>query len=218
MIVPQHVQHYPDLLLPKRLEEFVVDDGPPQLSKETYGKMLTGTQIVRQLEALGSSIVSAEYYIGTCFHEAGCTNEWDTEVAKHDEPTGFVSVGAFQIGEEEAHHFGFTLIDMLDLEKATVVMKKLAEDHRDALRWKLKLGADAMDPLYVDPSGMHWPGGQMRAYLAVAHNTGLATAMRSVDAWGMDWNAFKLRNPKMLVVSHGYGDDCITGGPEDPRK
>ncbi len=209
-VLPQHEQHFPTSLLPHRLEEYVFDDGrPPTQIRHGNAVMVTGPEVLATLSDVkaqtGLVAIDDRYYVGTVFHESGCKNEWDTEVATQSSPKGFVSVGAYQIGEEEALHYGFTLEDMLDFVKATMCMTKLAETNRNNLRAALRLPSSAPDPV------------DMRAYLAMAHNKGCGFARTTIARYGMNWLAYKGRNPLDPLVAHGYGDDCLTGGPNWPK-
>lgn len=221
MHLPAHEQHWPDKLLPHRLEEYVLDgDQLPTVDRRHGARMVTGQQVYdavqRQQKAIGLANIDLRYYVGTCFHESGCTNEWDTEVATASCVEGFVSVGAFQIGDEEARRFGFVLADMLDLDKAAACMVHLAEYNRTQVRLAAKLTGDAPDPDYTDPAGRLWKGGAMRAYLAIAHNHGCGYARRTIGNYGLDWAAYKRRNPTDNIVIHAYGEDCVTGGAHWP--
>lgn len=220
LVLPVHEQLYPSKLLPHRLEEYVLDGSPPTQNRHTGARQLTGAQVLAAVQAaqtsLGITDVDPRYFVGTCFHEAGCSNEWDTEVATASSPTGFQSVGAYQIGDEEARAYGFQLADMLDFDKATACMIKLAQHNRAVLRGYAKLTADAPDPDYTDPKGVLWKGGTMRAYMAIAHNHGLGFARMTIANHGMNWAAYKQRNPTDNIVAHTYGEDCVTGGPYYP--
>jgi hypothetical protein len=220
LVLPQHEQLFPSKLLPHRLEEYVLDNLPPSWDRKAAAVPLTGQRVLEVVQGgqlgIGMTNIDPRYFVGTCFHEAGCTNEWDTEVATASSPTGFQSVGAYQIGDEEARTFGFVLADMLDFDKATVCMIQLAERNRTALRGYAKLAADAPDLDYIDPKGTVWKGGTMRAYLAIAHNHGLGYARQTIATYGMDWAKYKERNPADNIVSHQYGEDCVTGGPYYP--
>jgi hypothetical protein len=182
---------------------------------------VTGAQVLEAALAaqkkLGLANIDPRYYVGTCFHEAGCVNEWDTEVASPSCPPGFVSVGAFQIGKEEAERFGFKLEDMLDLGKSAECMVQLAEYNRRQIRIAAKLISNDPDPDYTDTQGRVWKGGAMRAYLAIAHNHGNGYAQKTIASYGLDWDAFKRRNPTDNIVAHGYGEDCVTGGAFWPQ-
>lgn len=219
VIYPRHEQHYPIKLLPSRIEEYV-RDGLPPITDRRAAVALTGQQVldavVRAQGRLGLTAIDPRYYVGTCFHEAGCLNEWDTEVATASCPPGFVSVGPYQIGDEEARRYGFHLEDMVDLDKATECMVRLAEDNRRGLRAAAGLSDATPDPDHVDLTGRRWPGGVMRAYLAIAHNKGMGFARMTIQRYRMDWPGYKQRNPTDNIVDHGYGDDCITGGPKWP--
>lgn len=220
VIYPRHEQHYPIKLLPSRIEEYVRDGLPPTTDRRA-AVPLTGQQVldavVKAQDRLGLTTVDPRYYVGTCFHEAGCLNEWDTEIATASCPPGFVSVGPYQIGDEEARRYGFKLEDMVDLDKATACMVRMAEDNRRGLRAAAGLSDASPDPDHVDSSGRRWPGGVMRAYLAIAHNKGMGFARLTIQRFRMDWSSYKERNPSDNIVDHGYGDDCVTGGPWWPR-
>lgn len=218
-ILPAHEQHWPDKLLPTRLQEYVRDDGQPPTTSRAYAKRVSGAQVIdaviRAQQKLQLSNIDLRYYVGTVFHEAGCTNEWDTEIATPSNVPGFVSVGAYQIGDEEAQRYGFVLADMLDLDKSTECMVRMAEDNRNFLRVQaFGLGSTVPDPDYTDANGRVYKAGTMRAYLAIAHNHGTGYAKQTIRAYGMDWSAYKLRNPKDNIVAHGYGEDCVTGGEQ----
>jgi hypothetical protein len=49
------------------------------------------------------------------------------------------------------------------------------------------------------------------AFLAIAHNEGLGAAEKTIMAHGLNWSAWKKRNPRLAAMA-AYGDDCITGG------
>lgn len=220
VLYPQHEQHYPDKLLTHRIEEYVRFDGSPPSTDRRFALRVTGQQVldvvVKTQARLGIATVDPRYFVGTVFHEAGCTNEWDTEVATKSCPPGFQSVGAYQIGDEEARRYGFRLEDMLDLEKSTECMVRMAEDNRRAVRLAAGIPADAPDPDYVDPSGTLWKGGAMRAYLGIAHNKGVGFTRLTIQRYKLDWPAYKARNPTDNIVDHSYGEDCVTGGPNWP--
>lgn len=219
LVIPVHEQLYPSKLLPHRLEEYVLDGGPPTQNR-AYAKMVTGQQTLDAVRAAQAALnlanIDPRYYVGTCFHEAGCANEWDTEVATPSSPAGFQSVGAYQIGDEEARRFTYALADMLDFDKATRCMIQLAEANRGGLRTYAKLQPGTPDPDYTDEHGTLWPGGTMRAYLAIAHNHGMGYARQTIATYGMNWAAYKTRNPTDNIVSHAYGEDCVTGGAHYP--
>ena len=208
IIFPSHPQKWPGQLLSSRLEEYVLDGLPPTTVRR-QGAMLVTTQTIASAV---TSVIDAKYFVATAFHESnGALNEVDTEIATQDNPLGFMSYGLYQISSEEALAHGFTAEDMIYLDKSTTCMIKLAEQHRSALRWKLNMAGSAPDPDYTDSAGVVYDGGDMRAYLAIAHNCGLGVALRSVEAYGMSWTRFMQRNPTMPVVAHGYGTSCATG-------
>jgi len=172
--------------------------------------------VVAAQTALKLTDIDPRYFVGTYYHEAGCVNEWDTEIATASSPMGFISVGGFQIGNEESQRYGYQLSDMLDLDKATSCMVRMAQDNRATLRYALKLTDDVHDPDYTDGKGVTWAGGNMRAYLAMAHNHGTGYTRATLAKYGMDWAAYKSRNATDPLVAHGYGEDCITGGANYP--
>jgi hypothetical protein len=220
VLYPQHEQHFPTKLLPHRIEEYVRSDGQFPTPDRRFAQMVTGQQVlevvVKAQTRINLTNIDARYFVGTCFHEAGCVNEWDTEVATASCPPGFVSVGAYQIGDEEARRYGFRLEDMADLDKSTECMVRLAEDNRRGIRLAAGLAADVPDPDYTDPAGNVWKGGAMRAYLAIAHNHGMGYVKLTISRYKLDWPGFKQRNPTDNIVDHGYGEDCVTGGPQWP--
>lgn len=219
-VLPVHEQVYPTKLLTQRLEEYVFADGRAPTINRAYAVLVTGKQVYDAVVAAQASLsltnIDPRYYVGTCFHESGCENEWDTEIATSSCPSGYQSVGAYQIGDEEARRLGFTLPDMLDLQKATLCMVKLAEANRTQLRRFASLSASTPDPDYTDAKGVVWAGGTMRAYLAIAHNHGLGYARATISRYGMNWASYKARNPTDRIVSNTYGEDCVTGGPRYP--
>ncbi len=217
-ILPSHEQHYPSKLLTHRLQEYVLDSGPPTFDRSKKISV-TGRQVVDMVIAAqgASGLIDPRYFVGTCFHEAGCSNEWDTEIATQSSPLGFVSVGAYQIGEEEAHRFGYTLEDMLDFVKSTTCMIKLAEANLERLHADVIASPCTSSLDYTDPHGIVWKDGGLRAYLSIAHNHGNGYAAKTIARYGMNWAAYKSRNPTDNIVAHGYGEDCVTGGAYYPK-
>lgn len=219
-LLPQHEQHYPDKLLSTRLEEYVFDDGMKMPStNRAFAKRLTGIAVLKMVQEVQTRLnlkdIDPRYFVGTCFHESGCTNEWDTEIASKTCIGGFQSVGAYQIGKEEAERYGFGISHMLDLGMATQCMIKLASYNREHIRYIAKLGS-TLDPDYTDEQGVVWKAGTMRAYLAICHNHGTGYVGDTIRKYGLDWGAYQRRNPTDNIVAHSYGQDCITGGPNYP--
>lgn len=221
-ILPQHEQHFPDKLLPHRLEEYVDISGScAPTTDRRAAQRVTGEQVLAAIAAAqsawGKSTIDPRYFVGTCFHESGCTNEWDTEIATASSPGGFVSVGAFQIGEEEAKRYGYQLVDMLDLGKASDCMVRMAEDNKAAILAAVAASSHASTLDYTDFSEITWPDGGLRAYLAIAHNHGCGYARITIANYGLDWSRYKARNPLDRIVSNHYGEDCVTGGTAWPK-
>lgn len=220
-ILPQHEQKYPDHVMPTRLQEYVFDDGRPPTQNRAYAVRVTGQQtynmVVTAQKELGINDIDPRYFVGTCFHEAGCSNEVDTERASPTCIPGFVSVGAYQIGEEEANRFKYKLEDMLDFEKATKCMIQLASANLATLRkyiLQLHVKPDLED--YTDPKDVLWVQGGIRAYLAIGHNKGMGYVHTTLSNYGLDWPGYKKRNPVDNIVAHDYGEDVVTGGPYFP--
>jgi hypothetical protein len=205
VILPFHPQSFPSPVLPGRLEEYVSDDAPPTTSVSA-AKYISPSRVydlvVWAQKQLGLANVTAQYFVGTVTREADFkTNEWDTEVAKPKLPHGYQSVGIYQIGSEEAGRYGFRLEEMLDPVKSTVVMVRLAEAHRVAIRKAAGLSSSDPDPADIN------------AYLAIAHNKGTSEATLSIAQYGLDWSAYKSRPENAGSSVIPYGDDCISGGP-----
>jgi hypothetical protein len=138
-------------------------------------------------------LIPAQHALGTAQHESNFTlNEVDIEVC------GYASKGIFQIADSEAAEIGFDRANLLELEDAIVVFAALCEKRLAALA-----AAAALD-LQALPSDT-W------AYLAIAHNQGLHAAIKTVRLHGLDWKAYKARNPSLQALAC-YGDDVISGG------
>lgn len=156
-------------------------------------------QIVQELRHI-STVIDEQYFVGTAQHESNfATNERDTEPPGPD-GTRFVSMGIYQLSADELKEVGRPSADPYNLADATWIMVHLAEMRRAAIRAVLHLDLDAPDP----------PG--MNSYLAVAHNQGLRAAQTTLRAHGLDWPAYKSRNPTLRIVSSHYGDDVLPRG------
>lgn len=146
--------------------------------------------------------VDLHYVVGTAQHEAGMSlNERDTE------ESGYISEGIFQLSAEEAAHAGCTGANLLDLDESCVVFQRTCVQRLAALRQAAGMVDGASSP-------------SLYGFLAIAHNQGLAAALKSIRAHGMDWTAYKKRNTSdQSVANHAYmvkmaayGDDVISGG------
>ncbi len=219
-IYPKHEQHWPDHVIPRRIEEYVRENGLPPTTNRAHAKKLTAQDVTEAVakaqRKTGFQLVDPRYFVATCFHEAGCENEWDTEIATMRAPHGFVTVGAYQISQEEAEKFGFKLEDMLDLAKATMCFVRLTESNRLAIRGAAGIPERQPDPDYTDVNGVVWKGGLVRAYLAITHNKGVGFMQKTVKTYGLNWDEYKRRNPTDNIVARAYAEDCITGGPHWP--
>ncbi len=142
-------------------------------------------------------VIPPQFAVGTADHESSFTlNEVDVE------PSGYVSKGIFQVSEDEAREVGMPRADLLQLEDATTVFVALCERRLFQLRAAAAVVAAS----------------DIWAYLAIAHNAGLHTALQSIRRFGLDWAGFKVRNVKP-EDPHAwgskiarYGDDVISGG------
>lgn len=196
-------------------------DGSPPTMNRAYAIRVTGQQtldaVIAAQKANGLDEIEPRYFVATCFHEAGCSNEWDTEIASPSCTDGFVSVGAYQIGKEEAARYSYQLSDMLDFAKATDCMIRLAHDNLSYIQHYVSQFPNANTNLdYTDEHGVFWKDGALRAYLAICHNKGAGYTRKTIAAYGLNWPAYKQRNPQDNIVAHGYGEDCVTGGPFYP--
>lgn len=181
----------------KRKEEYLIM-APVRTTNRKQGAILVTPEQV--IEACTSARVVTDipprFFVGTAQHETNfAINEIDTE------PNGFVTEGIYQISREEATEVGMPKADLLDLDVATVVFTRLMEKRLSRILSK------TTHPVKEDV----W------AYLAIAHNQGLGAALKTIEAHGLDWAAYKKRNPKVRIVSSGYGDNVITGGPRWPK-
>lgn len=223
LIIPKHEQRYPTLLLKTRLEEYVRADLPPTMDRKA-AIYVTSAQVLDSatlaMKARSQNNVDGRYYVGTVLHESGCLNEWDTEIATPNSPTGFISVGAYQIGSEEASRFGYALEDMLVLDRASDCMVRLVDENlriiQNAMTSSTASGRQSSRD-YADPTGKIWKDGGLRAYLAICHNHGGGYVRTTIQNYGLDWARYKVRNPHDHIVDHGYGEDCVTGGPKYPK-
>ncbi len=137
--------------------------------------------------------IPAKYALGTAQHESSFTlNEVDTE------KSGYVSKGVYQLSESEAAEAEFSHANLLELEDATRVFCVLCERRLQRI---IKTARLAEENLPVDV----W------AYLALAHNQGLSAALKTIELHGLNWAAYKQRNPQLAGMGR-YGDDVISGG------
>lgn len=137
--------------------------------------------------------IPAKFALGTAQHESNFTlNEIDTEMSD------YVSKGVYQLSDGEAAEAGFQHANLLELEDATRVFCILCERR---LKRIINVARLAEESLPVDV----W------AYLALAHNQGLSAALKTIELHGLNWAAYKLRNPQLAGMGR-YGDDVISGG------
>lgn len=138
--------------------------------------------------------IPAKFALGTAQHESSFTlNEVDTE------ESGYVSKGIYQLSDREAAEVELPHANLLELEDATKVFYILCERR---LRRIIKAARLAQENLPVDV----W------AYLALSHNQGVSAALKTIELYGLNWDAYKRRNPQLAGMGR-YGDDVISGGP-----
>lgn len=154
------------------------------------------------------------FALGTSDHESSLTlNEKDTE------PSGFVSMGIYQISEDEMRHVGMPEADPYDLEDCTIVFAKLTEEREVAI-------CRALPPIRPTDSNYYEAMTRrtvsMPAYLFIAHNQGLAACLKSIRTWGMNWESYKSRNEdeakKALAAAQESGDKDRIKAAQDKLK
>lgn len=170
-----------------RTEQYKKSDG--SLSNNRHDAIRVSPAYIAGLILQISTPIPVAYVIGTADHESTfATNEIDTE------PSGFISKGLYQISDDEATDVGMKGADLLDPVVATQVFVKLQE-HRLAALDKAAPNAKVPDK---------W------AYLAIGHNQGTSAMLKTIANYGLDWMAYKGRNPTSKILA--YGDDVISGG------
>lgn len=169
-----------------RREEYLRPDGTWSPSRRDAHR--TAPAEVRAAVQAVDTPIPLGYFLGTAQHESNyAVNERDTE------ESGFQSWGIYQLSHEEAGDLGMAGADLLSLQQSTELMARLAEARRHALRACAHIKGEEPADLY--------------SYLAIAHNEGLHAAMQSIIHYGLDWAAYRHRNPKARIVTSGYGDD-----------
>lgn len=157
--------------------------------------ILTTPKEVIRIAGLLPTSLSMRFLVGSAQHESNfAINEVDTEVS------GFQTFGIFQLSKDEAKEMGSPNADLLDLYTSTRIFCRLMEKRLTSITKASNLTSKED----------YW------AYLAIAHNQGLGACLKTIKNHGLDWEAYKKRNPKIRIVSSGYGDDCITGGSYYP--
>lgn len=137
------------------------------------------------------SSIPAQYAVGTADHESSFTiNERDTE------PNGFVSIGIFQLSQDEANAAGFPAANLLTLEDSCAVMAKTAERRLANILSAANLTTPTPDCWF---------------YLALCHNQGWGACHKTICAHGLDAAAWTARNPQLAQAAR-YFSDCVTGG------
>jgi len=146
------------------------------------------SQLIRQA---GGSVIPDAYYIGTAKHES----DFDPNNVTN-EGNGTQSIGLYQVNVSEQLEAGVPG-DLKDPFVNTLVFIYLAERNRNQIRQAGGIAPGSPDPWDMGP------------YLGIAHNQGLAAVLQTVRQYGINWPAYKTRNPDIAIVASGYGDDVI---------
>ena len=137
------------------------------------------------------SSIPAQYIVGTADHETDFTiNERDTE------PNGYISIGIFQLSQDEAASIGLPNANLLTLEDSCDVMAKIADKRMALILSAANLTAPTPDCWF---------------YLALCHNQGWGACHKTICAHGLDAAAWTARNPQLAQAAR-YFNDCMTGG------
>lgn len=187
----------------QRVEEYLISGmyaNNAQYSKARSSAILVSLRKIIGAAMYFSSKISPQFYAGSAQHETNfALNEVDIEVS------GYVSIGLFQLSVDEAKGVGMAGANLCDFMTSMEVFTKVMEPKLDTIRQALiSIGAKPSKPQDI------WP------YLAISHNQGLQAALQTIAIHGLDWTAYKARNPTLGIVSSGYGDDCVSGGPNWP--
>lgn len=173
-----------------RIEEYKALEG--HWSPSRRDAVLVPARRVAFLASSLDTLIPSRYYVATAQHETNfATNERDTE------ESGFQSWGLYQLSTAERAEVGMPHADLLDPDQATHVMIELARRRRLKIRAAARIADGDMDPP------------DLYAYLALAHNQGDHAALISIEHHGMSWTEYEKRNPKIRIVSSGYGRDCM---------
>jgi len=180
----------------KRREEYVLPDGRRTTSRRTGARLIPPLQVA-ELAWAATTRIHAKFFVATAERESGfATNEVDTE------PNGFVSEGLYQLSAEEADDIGMHDADLLDPVISTRVFARLQERRLSAI-----IRAAIGPPILREPD--------VWAYLGLAHNQGLSAALKTIKTYGLNWDAYKERNPTSRICR--YGDAMIDGGTRWPE-
>lgn len=176
-----------------RVEEYLRQDGTWSASRRD-ALIITSADVVVAVRTVGTTVPDI-YYAATAEHESGrATNERDTE-PPDDKGVRFQSWGIFQLSPEEAARAGRPSANLLSLADSAWVFVRLTEMRRAMIRSAIGLPAASPDHPDLCP------------YLAIAHNQGMRACLTTIREHGVDWAAYKARNPRIRIVSSGYGDD-----------
>ncbi len=159
--------------------------------------ILTPRQIV-DLWREYSTDIPAKFALGSAWHETQY-NAGETDTG--DQGDGSDSIGLYQLSLYE-QGVAVVIGSLIDPEINTQVFATIQGTRLSTIEAAaLVKGGWATD---TDK----W------AFLGMAHNMGLGAATKTILTYGGDWNAYKARNPNLPFVAKGYGDDCISGGPD----
>jgi len=146
------------------------------------------------------SDLSPRFALGSAYHETRY-NPGENDVGDQPNQADSTSYGLYQLNRTEQAS-ALVWGDLNDPEVNTKVFASISA----ARLASLETAAAAKGGWTSD--GDRW------AYLAMAHNMGLGSALKTIARYGGNWSAYKARNPSLPFVAKGYGDDVITGGPD----
>jgi hypothetical protein len=144
-----------------------------------------------------STDIPARFALGSAYHESHY-NPGENDIGDQPNQADSTSYGLYQLNRTEqaaALVFG----DLNDADTNTKVFAAVQATRLAAIR---------------AASGGDDHGDDVWAYLGMSHNMGLGSTLKTIAQHGLDWQAYKDRNPDLKFVTGGYGDDCISGGPD----
>ena len=144
--------------------------------------------------------IPTRFALGTAQHES---NLCPSSVTKGDQKDGSSSDGLYQLSfspnAEGTLRALYPLANLLDAEDNTKLFVAVCERRLDdILKWSGRTLENATPDVW--------------AYLGMAHNMGPGATKKTIEQYGLNWAAYKARNPALAFVAKAYGDDVITGG------
>ena len=191
-------------------------DGPIYAGGASAGDTATMARAVAVSWYKVERVIPTQFAVGTQLHETNYKiNERDIEASGHTTGGGFQldvpTFSPFVVGD--AVSAGMPDKDVYDLDDACAIFAARARYYLTRIisatnKYNAAQGAAALDESAL-PSDI-W------AYVAIAHNQGLGAALLTIATYGLDWSAYKARNPTVnIAMDRGsgiYGDDVISGG------